>query len=68
MAPALAEKPLPPNTLSPSPGQIKPHVTVLAQQLGWNHFKEILYIENELARQFYAEKAPSRAMEGADAS
>jgi hypothetical protein len=27
----------------------------LAEQLGWSHFKEILYLENELARQFYAE-------------
>jgi len=27
----------------------------LAQHLGWSHFKEILYLENELARQFYAE-------------
>lgn len=30
-------------------------VTVLAQHLGWSHFKEIFYLENELARQFYAE-------------
>ena len=30
-------------------------VTTLAQNLGWSHFKEILYLENELARQFYAE-------------
>jgi predicted nuclease of restriction endonuclease-like (RecB) superfamily len=30
-------------------------VTVLSGQLGWSHFKEILYLENELARQFYAE-------------
>lgn len=30
-------------------------VTALAQHLGWSHFKEILYLENELARQFYAE-------------
>jgi predicted nuclease of restriction endonuclease-like (RecB) superfamily len=28
---------------------------VLAQHLGRSHFKEILYLENELARQFYAE-------------
>ena len=27
----------------------------LGQQLGWSHFKEILYLENELARQFYTE-------------
>lgn len=27
----------------------------LAPHLGWSHFKEILYLENELARQFYAE-------------
>ena len=31
------------------------HITALAQHLGWSHFKEILYLENELARQFYAE-------------
>lgn len=30
-------------------------VAVLGQHLGWSHFKEILYLENELARQFYAE-------------
>ncbi|MCL4843629.1 MAG: YhcG family protein [Bryobacteraceae bacterium] len=30
-------------------------VTTLAQNLGWSHFKEILYLENNLARQFYAE-------------
>lgn len=30
-------------------------ITALAQHLGWSHFKEILYLENELARQFYAE-------------
>jgi len=30
-------------------------VTTLGQHLGWSHFKEILYLENELARQFYAE-------------
>jgi hypothetical protein len=28
---------------------------VLAQHLGWSDFKEILYLGNELARQFYAE-------------
>jgi DUF1016 N-terminal domain len=33
----------------------QPQVTALAQHLGWSHFKEILYLENELARQFYAE-------------
>jgi predicted nuclease of restriction endonuclease-like (RecB) superfamily len=27
----------------------------VAQHLGWSHFKEILYLENELARQSYAE-------------
>jgi predicted nuclease of restriction endonuclease-like (RecB) superfamily len=27
----------------------------LAQHLGWSHFKEILYLDNDLARQFYAE-------------
>ena len=31
------------------------HITALAPHLGWSHFKEILYLENELARQFYAE-------------
>jgi len=30
-------------------------VTSLAQHLGWSHFKEILYLDDELARQFYAE-------------
>jgi len=30
-------------------------VTSLAQHLGWSHFKEILYLENNLAREFYAE-------------
>jgi DUF1016 N-terminal domain/Transposase DDE domain group 1 len=30
-------------------------VMTLAQHLGWSHFKEILYLDNELARQFYAE-------------
>jgi predicted nuclease of restriction endonuclease-like (RecB) superfamily len=30
-------------------------VKTLAQHLGWSHFKEILYLDNELARQFYAE-------------
>ena len=30
-------------------------VTALAQHLGWSHFKKILYLENELARQFYAD-------------
>jgi predicted nuclease of restriction endonuclease-like (RecB) superfamily len=30
-------------------------MSALAQHLGWSHFKEILYLENELARQFYAE-------------
>jgi predicted nuclease of restriction endonuclease-like (RecB) superfamily len=30
-------------------------VAGLGQQLGWSHFKEILYLENELARQFYTE-------------
>lgn len=30
-------------------------VTTLAQRLGWSHFKEILYLQNEVARQFYAE-------------
>ena len=30
-------------------------VTTLAQHLGWSHFKEILYLDSELASQFYAE-------------
>ncbi len=30
-------------------------MSALAQHLGWSHFKEILYLQNELARQFYAE-------------
>jgi len=30
-------------------------VAALAPYLGWSHFKEILYLENDLARQFYAE-------------
>ena len=30
-------------------------VSALAEYLGWSHFKEILYLENELGRQFYAE-------------
>ena len=30
-------------------------MTTLAQHLGWSHFKEILYLENDLARHFYAE-------------
>ncbi len=30
-------------------------VTTLAQHLGWSHFKEILYLEDALARQFYTE-------------
>jgi hypothetical protein len=35
------------------PGQAA--MTALAQHLGWSHFKEILYLENDLARHFYAE-------------
>ena len=30
-------------------------MSALAQHPGWSHFKDILYLENELARQFYAE-------------
>jgi predicted nuclease of restriction endonuclease-like (RecB) superfamily len=30
-------------------------VTTLARSLCWSHFKEILYLENELSRQFYVE-------------
>ena len=35
-----------------------PHETEVAgfaQHLGWSHFKEILYLEDQLARQFYVE-------------
>ena len=38
--------------------EVWPHqarVAALAQHLGWSHFKEVLYLKNELARQFYAE-------------
>lgn len=31
------------------------HVRVLGQHLGWSHFKEILYLQNDTAREFYAE-------------
>lgn len=27
------------------------YVTALAQHLGWSHFKELLYIDNDLASQ-----------------
>lgn len=30
-------------------------ITELAPHLGWSHFKEIIYLQNEMARQFYAE-------------
>lgn len=30
-------------------------VSTLSQQLGWSHFKEIIYLENDLQRDFYAE-------------
>ncbi len=30
-------------------------VTALSRHLGWSHFKEIFYLENPLARKFYAE-------------
>ena len=30
-------------------------VEILAPQLGWSHFKELLYLESEIQRQFYAE-------------
>jgi hypothetical protein len=30
-------------------------VAGFAQHLGWSHFKEILYLEDQLARQFYVE-------------
>jgi len=38
-------------------------MSVLAQHLGWSHFKEILYLENELARQFYAEMCRLESLE-----
>jgi predicted nuclease of restriction endonuclease-like (RecB) superfamily len=31
------------------------HLSALAQHLGWSHFKEILYLPDPLARQFYSE-------------
>ncbi len=30
-------------------------VRALSEHLGWSHFKELLYLENSLAREFYAE-------------
>jgi len=30
-------------------------VTRLATNVGWSHFKEVLYLENEMQRQFYSE-------------
>src|SRR5436305_8122509 len=30
-------------------------VTRLATNVGWSHFKEVLYLENEMERQFYSE-------------
>lgn len=30
-------------------------VSTLSRQLGWSHFKEILYLKNDLQRDFYAE-------------
>ena len=30
-------------------------VEIMAPQLGWSHFKELLYLESEIQRQFYAE-------------
>lgn len=35
----------------PDEGRVK----ALAQHLGWSHFKEILYLEEPMARKFYAE-------------
>jgi hypothetical protein len=34
----------------------------LATHVGWNHFKEILYLENEMQRQFYANLLNSRML------
>jgi hypothetical protein len=33
----------------------QPQESFLTQHPGWSHFKEILYLENKLARRFYAE-------------
>lgn len=33
----------------------QPQVRALSQHLGWSHFKELLYLEDGLAREFYAE-------------
>lgn len=30
-------------------------VSAMARQMSWSHFKEIIYLENELQREFYAE-------------
>ena len=30
-------------------------VSILSRQLGWSHFKEIMYLDDELRRDFYAE-------------
>jgi predicted nuclease of restriction endonuclease-like (RecB) superfamily len=39
-------------------------VRALAQQLGWSHFKEILYLQDPLARQFFlCRDVPNGALE-----
>jgi len=38
-------------------------IAALSQHLGWSHFKEILYLENEVARQFYRRDVPARTVE-----
>ena len=30
-------------------------VSTMSQKLGWSHFKEIIYLKNDLQREFYAE-------------
>jgi hypothetical protein len=55
MAPASAAKTFPHDPIRQGASREQAQISVLAQHLGWSHFKEILYLENELARQFYAE-------------
>ena len=31
-------------------------VSTMSQKLGWSHFKEIIYLKNDLQREFYAER------------
>lgn len=39
-------------------------VSALRRQLTWTHFTTLVYIEDPLKRDFYAEKAPDQAEEG----